>query len=346
MFRPYFLAAIFLAFLVPSSSAQSIGGFGGKRISGQIRMNGQPAPQGVLVLLDRARGRDTSFTTGSGELGNTMTDSRGKFSFENIDAGQEVPEGKLYIVTVSYPGYHTAVQIVDLTASPIGYTTFDLRRDISKKMPNVPPGGPGATVSANQPSSAKAQEELAKGEDLLIQKHDAEGSIKEFKKLVELDPKYAPGYVLLGTAYMQTQQWEDAKTAFQTATRIEPGNATAYLGMGHVLNEQKDFSTAQRPLLRSLELNPASADAQFELGKCYWALGKWQDAEPHVRKSLEINKDFAEGHVLMGNIYLRRRDAKSALSEFQEYLRLEPSGPFAGGVKEMVGKIQKALGQR
>jgi tetratricopeptide (TPR) repeat protein len=339
------LLAIFLLCSVVSVSAQFAGG-GGKRIQGQIRLEGAPAPQGVLVLLDRARGRDNSFVNGSGELGNTMTDSRGKFSFESIDAGQEHPEGKVYIISVRYPGYRNATQIVDLTASPTGFVQFDLKRDTSHDVPNVPREGPGATISAKQPASQKAQDELAKGEVLLIEKHDPQGSIKNFKKVVELEPQYSPGYVLLGTAYMQVREWSDAKSAFEKATKLEPGNASAFLGIGAALNQQQDFSGAIKPLGRSLELNPKSAETQYEMGRSFWGLQKWQEAEPHARKSLELNNEFAPAHALMGNIYLRRRDADSALKEFQEYLRLDPQGEHAAAVREMIDKIQKALGQR
>jgi len=339
---PRFLLIALLCSTVAVSA--QIAGMGGKRIQGQIRLEGGPAPQGVLVLLDRARGRDSSFVNGSGELGNTMTDSRGKFSFDGIDAGQQHPEGKIYVISVRYPGYRNASQIVDLTATPIGYATFDLRRDTSRDVPNIPKGGPGATISAKQPSSDKAQEELARGEDLLIEKRDPRGSIKNFKKVIELEPEYCPGYVLLGTAYMQVHEWGEAKSAFEKATKLEPGNASAFLGIGAAMNQQQDFSGALKPLARSLELNAKSAEAHYEIGRSLWGLQKWQDAEPHARKSLEINKEFAPAHVLMGNIYLRRRDANSALTEFQEYLRLDPQGEHAAAVHEMIDKIQKALG--
>lgn len=338
--------AVLLALLASSSYAQSIGSFGGKHINGQIRIEGQAAPQGVLVLLDRARGRDASFVSGSGELGNTMTDSRGKFNFDNIDGGQEHPEGKVYVVTIRYPGYRSATQVVDLTASPFGMVNIDLKRDASKDSPNVPGGGPGTMISAKQPSSGRAQEELAKGEELLIQKRDPRASIKNFKKVLELDPQYAPGYVLLGTAHMQLQEWGDAKSAFEKATKLEPANASAYLGIGAAMNQEQDFTGAQKPLLRCLELNANSAEGHYELGRSFWAQGKWQEAEPHVRKAISISKDFAPSHVLMGNIYLRRRDAHSAMSEFQEYLHLDPQGEHAEAVKQMISKIQKALEQR
>jgi Tfp pilus assembly protein PilF len=339
------LLVVFLFYSVVVASAQ-FAGAGGKRIQGQIRLDGAPAPQGVLVLLDRARGRDNSFLNGSGELGNTMTDSRGKFSFDGIDAGQEHPEGKVYIISVRYPGYHNSTQIVDLTGSPIGYATFDLRRDTSHDVPNVPQGGPGATISAKQPTSPKAQEELAKGEDLLIEKRDPKNSVKNFKRVVELEPQYGPGYLLLGTAYMQMREWADANSAFEKATKLEPGNASAFLGVGASLNQEQNFGGALKPLQRSLDLNANSAEAHYEMGRSLWGLQKWREAEPHARKSLQINKDFAPAHVLMGNIHLRRRDAGAALTEFQEYIRLDPQGEHASAVRDMIDKIRKALGQR
>lgn len=337
------ILSTFLLVAVGVLAADAQFGIGSRRITGQVRIDGKPAPQGVLVYLDRSRGRDTSFVNGSGELGNTLTDSRGRFSFEGFDSGQQTPEGKVYVVTIRHPGYRPSAQIVDLTGAPTGMVAFDLKRDTSKDIPNVPAGGPGTTISAKQPASEKAQDELAKGEELLIQKHDPKASLKNFKKVIELDPQYGPGYVLLATAHMQLQEWGDAKSAFEKATKLEPNNAAALLGIGAALNQQQDFSGAQKPLLRSLEINPESAEAQYELGRSLWALGKWQDAEPHARKALSINKDFAPSHVLMGNIDLRHRDANGALAEFQEYLRLDPAGQHAEAVKEMISKIQKAL---
>jgi Tfp pilus assembly protein PilF len=336
------LCVLILVCLVSAAPAQIRGGMAARRIQGQVRLEGAPAPQGVLILLDRSRGRDPTFV-GSGELGNTMTDSRGKFSFEGIDAGQESPEGKTYVVTARYPGYWTATQIADLTASPVGYVIFDLRRDKSKDIPNVPPGGPGEAVSARGPANPDAQAAMTRGERELAQERNPKASIIDFKKVVQLDPQYEPAYLLLGTAYMQTQEYGEAESAFQKATKLDPKDAVAFLGIGASLNQRGNFQDAQKPILHSLELNPDSVDAHCELGRSLWALGKWQEAEPHVLKSLELNKDFPLAHLLMGNIYLRKRDAKAALSEFQEYLRLDSQGQHAEAARQMVDKIQKAM---
>src|SRR5689334_3709741 len=310
-------------------------------LHGQVRIHNQPAPPGILVFLDVAPGMQSDLV-GSGQMSRTMTDSAGRFLFDHVVvvAGQQ----EKFLVTIKTPGYRTATYIVDFGSSPRAFVNIDLQRQISSDALSIPPGGPADSISAKQPASGRAQEELARGQELLIEKHDPKSSIKNFKKVVEIEPQYSPGYILLGAAYMQLREWREARSAFEKATKLEPGNASAFLGIGAALNQQQDFSGAVKPLGRSLELNANSAEAQYELGRSLWGLQKWQDAEPHACKSLEINKEFAPAHVLMGNIYLRQRDANSALAEFQEYLRLDPQGEHAAAVHEMIGKIQKALG--
>jgi Tfp pilus assembly protein PilF len=315
-----------------------------REIDGLIRLDGQTAPAGVLVLLDYAANEDSA-PFGKGELGRTVTDSSGKFRFAQLDQIGTSGRRQLFAVTAHFAGYRDAFQVVELSSMPRGHVDLDLRRDTSKEQPAVPPGGPGAMVSARRPVSSEAEAALLKGQELLQEKHDPKGSIANIKKALKLDPNYAPAYLLLGEAYVETREFVEAESAFEKASKLEPGDATAFFGIGFALNAQKDFIGAQRPLQRSLELNPNSAEAHYEMGKSLWGLGKWQEAEPHVRQAITINKEFPPSHVLMGNIYLRHGDGQAALTEFNEYLRLDPQGPFAQPVREMIEKIQKASGQ-
>ena len=199
-------------------------------------------------------------------------------------------------------------------------------------------------VPHDQPLSAAAQESLAKGQELMFKKHDAKASIEHFKKVVELDPAYLQGHILLGNAYMQTRQWAEARSSFERAAKLEPLSSVAFLGIGAALNQQLDYTGAQEPLRQSLELNRDSSEAHYELARSLWGSNKWQEAEPHVRRAIALNKDYASPHVLMGNIYLQEENPNFAMAEFQEYLRLDPQGPDAPAVKEIVAKIQKVLG--
>jgi tetratricopeptide (TPR) repeat protein len=201
---------------------------------------------------------------------------------------------------------------------------------------------PEARKRRNTPEVEAA---ISKGQELLFKKHDAKASVEEFKRAIKLDPWYGQAYMLLGLARMQLGEWSDAQWAFEEAEKVEPGNAKAYLGAGSALNEQKDYAGAQKALEHSLELRPDSAEAHYELARSLWGLGKWQAAEPHVRQAIEFNKEYAGPHALMGNIYLEQENPEAALKEFEECLRLEPEGPIAPAVKEMVAQLKSALGK-
>ena len=75
------------------------------------------------------------------------------------------------------------------------------------------------------------------------------------------------------------------------------------------------------------------------------AMQRWADAEVHARKAVQLVPTLAPAHLLMGNVLLQKRDAAGALAEFREYLRLEPQGLFAAATRDVVGKLEKAVGQ-
>ena len=191
----------------------------------------------------------------------------------------------------------------------------------------------------------EVEDAMSKGQELLFRKHDARASVEEFRRAIKLDPWYGQAYMLLGLARMQLGQWSDAQWAFEEAEKVEPGNAKAYLGAGSALNEQKNYVAAQKELEHSLELRPDSAEAHYELARSLSGLGKWQAAEPHVRQAIELNKDYSGPHALMGNIYLQQENPEAALKEFEESLRLDPEGPMAPALKDIIEQLKKALGR-
>src|SRR5258708_35132765 len=150
-----------------------------------------------------------------------------------------------------------------------------------------------ATSNASRPlSSPEVREAIAKGQELLFQK-DVKGGIANFKKAVELDPQYVRGYVLLGNAYMQAQQWTDAQAAFEKASRLAPNDVTALLGLGSPLNQQEDWSGALGPLTQCLQLQTDSAEGHYQIARSLIGLERMQDAELHIRMSSELHGKYA-----------------------------------------------------
>jgi len=294
----------------------------------QVRYkSGAGAPQGMMVALESEQG---------GIVTQGQTDSLGKVVFRPTQRG-------VYVVTVSEPGYGEAKYRVDLTVTPTSFVTVELQ-PLPKEGPPAPPGGPAAKIAARDLSIPEAaRKEFEAGAKLLMKDRNTQSSIPHLRKAIELHEAFPQAYLMLGMAYLEQEKWENATSALEKAVQLDPSSAAAHIALGASLSQQKNYLAAEKALSRGLELNPEAAEGHYELGKAYWALGRWQEAEPHARKALALQPAYPAAHLLLGNVLLREREAASALSEFKEYLRLEPNGPFASPTREIVAKIEKVL---
>jgi tetratricopeptide (TPR) repeat protein len=308
-----------------------------RQITGQIKLAGKPAPAGVPVVVQLVLTGDPK--TAGTVVSHTATDKEGRFAFDHLEnAGNQ---GQNYFeVSAIQPGFEGAVKVVDLTELTREDVVLDLRPDFNATAPPAP--SPSRTA-VRASSNAESHSAMDKGQEMLFRRNDPEGSLVYFKKAVQADPWYGPGYMLLGLANMQLQRWSDAQWAFEEATKVEPGNAQAFLGVGSALNQQGHYAEAQKALQQSLELRPDSAEAHYEMARSFAASGKWEAAAPHVQQAIEDNPNYGGPHVLMGNIYLQLGDAQAALAEFKSYLRLDPDGSMAAQVKQVIAQLQREL---
>jgi tetratricopeptide (TPR) repeat protein len=295
-------------------------------IHGQARDAKTHAPiQHVIV---------TAASENSGNADQCETDSRGKFDFQGLYPS-------VYVVKIRVPGYQDESQRLDLTVSGNSYIDFELQpvpRDGKSEVPG------GALDAREVAVPEKARKEFTKGRQLLLD-NDVPGGIEHLLKATKIYPQFGEAYLLLGMAYGQKNDVANAKSSVQKAVEVDPKLAQAHITLGMILNGEKDYPAAEKSLAKGLELNPQSAEGQYELAKTYWALGRWQEAEPHAVKSVALKPEMPPAHVLMGNILLKKKDPPGALKEFQEYLKLDPKGPFADGTRAMVDKLQNSLGK-
>jgi len=324
------LPASFLLFS-PYLSAQrpvSSGAHGGTNaeINVQVRNpDGTTAPRGIHLRLEAQEG---------GSFADCVTETGGKCKF--------LPgSGGMFVVRITQLGYQEVSVDVNLVDTLRAYVNIVLRPDPGSSRPDVHDEVPGISVSAlDLGVPENARQEFEKGQRALSE-NKLDASISHFRKAIRFYEPFPQAYTLVGTAYMERKDWKEAEKALQRATTLNPKSSEAYLALGAVLNQTKEYPRAEAALLRGLELNPDTPGGHYELAKTYWELGRWQEAAPHARKAVSLTPDLASPHALLGNILLRERNAQGALHEYQEYLRLDPNGPMAEGVRTMVEKLQK-----
>jgi Tfp pilus assembly protein PilF len=287
----------------------------------------RPAPVGTLVELDYANGE---------VVDQGQTDSSARCIFAPGGHG-------LYLVRAKAPGFKEVTQQLDLQNAQTGMVNLVLVPLPGHETSTNDAGGSVSVSGLAVPDGAR--KEFEKGQKSLANK-DLDGGITHLKKAIDLYPPYSQALTLLGTAYNDKKDWKDAQGTLEKATTIDPKNASAFFQLGAALNQTKDYPGAQKALLEGLTLAPDAPEAsaaQYELARSYMAQSNWKEAEPYAAKVVASQPDFAAGHLLMGNIFLKKGDGNGAIHEFQEYLRIDPKGPAANQIKDMIPKIQAAM---
>lgn len=295
-------------------------------IIGQVRyaVGGEPA-HNVLVRLESLSG---------GSAGQITTDRQGKFRFTGLSPVQ-------YIVSVRQPGFKEIQQEINLVYDFRAYVQFALKSDGSGPHASL---GPATVLDVKTPLEAKRSYE--KGRSLLLEEGRAAEAVPHLEKAITLYPNFPEAYLLLGTAHMDTKQWEKAERPLRRVIELKADSPAAFFGLGEVYRQQKRYADAEKALLSGLKLVERSWQGHYTLGRVYFDQGELGKAGRHVAKAIQLKPDLAEAHLLGGNILLRAGKTDDALMEFEEYLRLAPKGEFAAATRELVAKIKKTLAEK
>ncbi len=154
------------------------------------------------------------------------------------------------------------------------------------------------------------------------EKGDSE-AIPFFKRAVELDPKFALAYLVLGIDYANLAQTSLANAnlnkAFELRDRVserERDRITAEYYSMAVGDEEKTIP-AYELWAKSY---PRDDLAALDLGGEYMVLGQWERALSETQESLRLERNDVVAYTNLGQIYLALNDLDEANATFQHAL--------------------------
>jgi len=98
-------------------------------------------------------------------------------------------------------------------------------------------------------------------------------------------PELAGPWINLGQVYVELEQPEEARRAFEAAVAANPYNCTAHIELGLLSRQNGDFEAAERHYLNCLERVPGNDAAHLNLGILYELyLGRLPEALANYRQ--------------------------------------------------------------
>jgi tetratricopeptide (TPR) repeat protein len=173
-------------------------------------------------------------------------------------------------------------------------------------------------------------------------------AIAEFRKVTELEPTYADGFVSLGQTYMEKHDYGSAIAPLKRALEIDANLAPAHQLLGYALLAQgyaadaiphlqrvddktalgiAEIQTGQLPkavanLQAALAARPNDPDLLYYLGRASGLLSKQS-----IDTLLAAYPDSARAHQALAENYFVLRQMPEAEKEYREALRLRPDVP-------------------
>lgn len=188
-------------------------------------------------------------------------------------------------------------------------------------------------------------------------------AVAEFRKVTELEPTFAQGFVSLGQAYIEQQNYNAAVTLLKHALELDPNLGAAHQLLGYALLSQGYYTEAISHLERvddpgvlgvaqlqagklpeaianlqaALAQQPNNADLLYYLGRASGLFSKQV-----VDTMMARYPDSPRAHQAMAENYYVLRQMPQAEKDYREALRLRPDLPE---VHMELGEVYASSGQ-
>jgi tetratricopeptide (TPR) repeat protein len=184
--------------------------------------------------------------------------------------------------------------------------------------------------------------------------HLPEPAVAEFRKAIELDPKYPRAHALLGYSILDLrfeEGYPQARLQFERELKLHPDDYNSLLLLGISTVALRDYPAAEAALLHASRLRPQESFAYLYLGETYTETKRLPQAVEVLEKYIRlvpdpqaVPRDVSRAYYLLGQD-LRRlgrvEEAQKALANSQRYreakfrydaqhLFNEPKGPDDG----------------
>jgi tetratricopeptide (TPR) repeat protein len=154
---------------------------------------------------------------------------------------------------------------------------------------------------------------------------DWTAALVHYRQAAELDPKYAPIYLLIGNALAKLGDWTSVIENYENAIRHLPKYADAWNNLGIALQEMMQEQDAVVAYSKAIEINPHHVNAWFNLGKLSAKANEVDVANTFLRTALAIEPRHAYAWHELGSLQEKNGLLAEAAASYTRSVELDPT---------------------
>ena len=209
------------------------------------------------------------------------------------------------------------------------------------------PKAKAAATRALELDDSMAEAHASLGFVKLYYDRDWTGAETEFRKAIQTNPDYAPGYQWYSHLLMALGRKDEAVAQAKRAVEIDPLSIPGFLNLGWQYQWARDADAAIDAMNRLLDMDPSYVQGHWNLGLALEQKGRYQEAVSAFQKAVELSGGApvyvgSLGHALA--LAGRTAEAKQTLSALEKRAASEYVPPFWLAIGYIgLGDKQKAL---
>ncbi len=165
------------------------------------------------------------------------------------------------------------------------------------------------------------------------------------QKAVDIDPSLAEGYTSRGFIKLAYDwDWVGAEADFKRSLELNPKYPTAHQWYASYLVQMGKFDRAKQEIEQAQQLDPLSPIISSNAGLYSYFEHRYDDAIVQYQKTLEIDPTFWVAHHYLGLAYAKKGMPDQAIGELRNSLYSPGSGPLKEGAVENDPEIAASLG--
>jgi len=179
------------------------------------------------------------------------------------------------------------------------------------------------------------------------QRGDLNSAIRFYTTAISADASLYQAYYQRGTALLSQGHDSDAQADFKKVIELEPKFARAHRGLGQIFLDRGQIDDAKKELALAIELEPKLTGVRIYYASCLLRTGESQRAIEHLRFAIEQKEELPLAHALVGVAEERVGKLNEAAADYARAIELDPNNATAhegrARLFEARGEIPKAI---
>jgi len=204
----------------------------------------------------------------------------------------------------------------------------------------------GLTASATSIQAPKdAKRAYEKGLEA-VKKDKLDPAEKEFRKAVQIYPKYAEAWLELGKVLDRREYYPEAREAYLSALAADSKYVYPYQQLYRMALREQNWKDLADRTNQLLHLDPYEFPAAYYFNAlAHLELKEYDAAEKSARDAVEADRKEAnpQTHYLLGAILVHKKAWTEAAECLRAYLKAAPNATDKAYVEKTLGQIDRQL---